>query len=166
MPTQSESGVLPFVAVSSTGQPDSPVIRTGASGGNGGGDMTVDVTSYIDSKIETVRAQNDTRFEQVLAKLDVVQAAIKNVPTTATVIWSTFIGAAAIIGVLLAAFTLAGDWFATGAQVTSYTVEQAVETQEIAAENAKRIEALSEQAVETDRKLNVIIQLLDERADR
>ena len=157
MPTQSESGYPRAVDISSTGQLDSPVIRTGASGGSGGGDMTVDVTSYIDSKIETVRAQNDTRFTEVLAEL-------KAMPAKLT--WATVITGAAVVGSLVAIMSFAGDRFDGGVAVSSVSVEQAIEAREIASDNAERIEGLSEQAAETDRKLNVIIELLSERIEQ
>lgn len=104
--------------------------------------MTIDVTSYVDSKIETVRAQNDARFEQVLARLSAIEGKLDEKPSRSAMYGTVALAAAAALGILFTVFQIAGSSFGTGAQVTAVSVEQAAEANRLAQENARQIELL------------------------
>ena len=141
MAAQSESGFPRAVDISSTGQPDNPLIRTGASGGNGGGDMTSD-RAYVDAKTEAVEARISASLATIGAKIDTVTAKLDEKPSRSAMYGTVALAAAAGLGILFTVFQIAGSSFGTGAQVTAVSVEQAVEANRLAQENARQIELL------------------------
>lgn len=71
--------------------------------GGGGGGPTVDAETrrYVDKSMETVKAQNDARFSEVLGRLDGLKAQIDHAPVPLS--FTQFLaGAAAVLGVGLA----------------------------------------------------------------
>ncbi|MFQ5953768.1 MAG: hypothetical protein ACE5JZ_01730 [Kiloniellales bacterium] len=131
----------PPIAADST----APSLQFG--GENDGGDM--DVSDYVDAKIETVRVANDARFDEVISRLD-------HVPTTASMLATAAGAIVTIAGILLALLAFGGDRFDAGVQLTSVSVEQALEAQRLAKENTERLEGL-------DDKLDTVLRMLGER---
>ncbi len=100
---------------------------------------------YTDAKMETVRAQNDARFAEVMAKLEIMS----RTSITKRELWAaTGTSIAAILGVILAVLAFAGDRFDAGIGFSSQVAEQAA------------IDASQ------DAKFDLVIDKLDNVADR
>jgi len=100
---------------------------------------------YTDAKMETVRAQNDARFAEVMAKLEIMS----RTSITKRELWTaTGTSIAAILGVILAVLAFAGDRFDAGIGFSSQVAEQAA------------VDASQ------DAKFDLVIDKLDSVADR
>ena len=100
--------------------------RIGKGGGSGGG-PTVDseTKNYLDAKMDSVKAQNDARFSEVLSRLD----GLKDLPKFWPLVSAIAIAAVTIIGISVAILSYASDRFDGGlgaaALVDSITKDQA-----------------------------------------
>jgi hypothetical protein len=65
------------------------------------------MTDVIDAKIAAAEARTDTKFAQVIARLD-------RMPSTATLIGSLATAAATIIAIVLAVLAYGSQWFGLG----------------------------------------------------
>lgn len=83
--------------------------RGGGSGSNGGGSMEIEMKDYVDAQDEKTRAQNDSRFAEVLAELKVARAA------WGRSVWGAAIATiAAIAGLFIGIMAIEGDRFESG----------------------------------------------------
>lgn len=116
---------------------------------------------YVDAKVGEMRAQNDARFAEVISKLDVASvkmtAASEHMPTTSGMIASAAGAVVATVGLIVAIWAFAGDRFDGGMSAASVSVQQAVEAQNLATENAAKMK-------EIQGDLDTIIKLLGEKA--
>ena len=100
--------------------------RIGKGGGSGGG-PTVDseTKNYLDAKMDSVKAQNDARFSEVLSRLD----GLKDLPKFWPLVSAIAIAAVTIIGISVAILSYASDRFDGGlgaaALVDAITKDQA-----------------------------------------
>ena len=110
----------------STFLPLDKTTRIGKGGGSGGG-PTVDseTKNYLDAKMDSVKAQNDARFSEVLSRLD----GIKDLPKFWPLVSAIAIASVTIIGICVAILSYASDRFDGGlgasALVDAITKEQA-----------------------------------------
>lgn len=115
--------------------------------------MDNDTIAYIDKSVEVVRAQNDARFAEVLAKL----SGIDRIPSA----WQQFaalIGALAVtVGLVFTVLGLMGDRFSAGLSISEITLQSA--------RNAEQIQTLAGQMAERDKQFGVIIEMLGDRVD-
>lgn len=74
------------------------------------------VKDYVDKSMETVRAQNDARFAEVLARLDVMDARLSSMkPFNIWQVVATVAGGVvAILGIGIAVLTFSSDRFDSG----------------------------------------------------
>ena len=81
------------------------------SGGSGGG-VTVDseTKNYLDAKMDSVKAQNDARFSEVLSRLD----GLKDLPKFWPLVSAIAIASVTIIGICVAILSYASDRFDGG----------------------------------------------------
>ena len=83
---------------------------------------------YIDRSMDTVRAQNDARFAEVLGEIkDIGQRLqhIENIQLTARQLWGAVLtGAATVLGVMLAALAFGSDRFDGGVGLADQRLEQ------------------------------------------
>lgn len=111
--------------------------------------MDTETERYVNARMETVKAQNDARFSEVLAEL-------RKIPSTGTLAWM-FAGAViSVIGIIIGALAFGGDRFDGGVQITGVAVEQAVEARNIAKENAEKINGVND-------KLDTLIGIMQEK---
>jgi hypothetical protein len=66
----SSSGGENIVYLATASQPPKPTMYSGGSGSGGGKQVDAETKNYVDAKMDSVRAQNDARFAEVLARLD------------------------------------------------------------------------------------------------
>lgn len=118
-------------------------------GKRSGGPMDSETKTYIDAKTEATRAQNDARFADVRADIATLISKVDAAPTKQT-LWSAV---GVTVGVLLAAFAIAGDRFDGGVGLASLSVQQAEDAKRISAGNSERMD-------EIDQKLDVLIRLI------
>ena len=118
-------------------------------GDNGGNGMDI---NYIDAKVDAVRAQNDARFAEILSKLN-------HIPQTSTLITTVVGTGVSILALFIAVFAFGGDRFDGGVQLTSASVQQAIEAQQIARSNR-------EQVTKLNAKLDTLIDLLKNEIDK
>lgn len=115
--------------------------------------MDAETQRYVDLKTEATRAQNDTRFVEVLTRLDKMPS-----------IWSVgvmfVVSVVSIVGAVLAFLTFGGDRFDGGVGYAANSVQQAVEAREISQDNAARMDELDTKVEAVDRKLDVIIEII------
>lgn len=85
--------------------------RIGTGGGSGGG-PTVDAETknYLDAKMDSVKAQNDARFAEVLSRLD----GIKDLPKFWPLVAAIAVATLSIIGISISIVSYASDRFDGG----------------------------------------------------
>jgi len=90
--------------------------RIGTGGGPGGG-PTVDAETknYLDAKMDSVRAQNDARFAEVLSRLD----GIKDLPKFWPLVAAIAVASITIIGISVTILSYASDRFDGGLGASS-----------------------------------------------
>jgi hypothetical protein len=124
----------------------------GVSYGSGdGGGMDADQERYINAKVDAVRAQNDARFAEVLTRLE-------HLPSTASLAWIIAGAVVTTVGLILGILAFGGDRFDGGVQVSSASVQQAIDAREIAEQNAEQVEALNG-------KLDTLLELMRDRVN-
>lgn len=129
--------------------------RVSFGDGNGGGG-NMDADKYIDAKIDTVRAQNDARFAEVVGKLGNIEHTLSGQPSVASLIGTSAITALTILGLIVALLAFGGDRFDGGVQVSSVVVQQAQDAKALAQKNQQKMGELSE-------KLDILIGILGEQ---
>ncbi len=102
--------------------------------GDGGGTYTG--MSIIDAKIAAAEARTDTKFAQVLARLDAIEK------STSGLRLNVWLAAATALGLGIAAMAFGASQFGNGIMVTTASVQEAMETKRIAQENADEVRAL------------------------
>lgn len=110
--------------------PPAPNLKSGGGGG------TFDNMSVIDAKIEAAEARTDTKFAQVLARLDAIEK------STSGLRLNVWLAAATALGLAVAAMAFGASQFGNGVMVTSAAVQDAAEAKRIAQENADEVRAL------------------------
>lgn len=125
---------------------------TAYGGGDGGGGEKVDAETqrYVDKSMDSVKAQNDARFADVMATLRSIQ---EN-----TISWKGVWGAAgattvAVAGVVLAALAIGGDRF-DGGMAAGVVLEES-------RQNAERITKMIEAAEIRDGQINAIVTAIE-----
>lgn len=104
----------------------------------GGGDGTYDGMSEVDAKIAAAEARTDTKFAQVLGRLDGIDKATSGLKAT------IIITAIAAIGVVFGAMAFGASQFGNGVMVTSAAVQDAAEAKRISEQNAVDLAKLRE----------------------
>ena len=104
--------------------------------GGGGNGVDSDQKDYIDARVEAVRAQNDARFAEILAKLN-------HLPSSASLAGMLVAAVVTTVGLLVGVLAFGGDRFDGGVQVSAVSVQQAVEARQIARQNAEQVKALN-----------------------
>lgn len=102
----------------------------------GGGGGTYDDMSVIDAKIAAAEARTDTKFAQVLARLDNIEK------STSGLRLNVWLAAATALGLGIAAMAFGAAQFGNGIMVTSASVQDAQEAKRISQENARAVEAM------------------------
>jgi hypothetical protein len=106
------------------------------SGGGGGPTVDAETKNYLDAKVDSVKAQNDARFAEVLAKLDVVSERIVHLEPLS--IWKLASVAAVSVVTLLTIMGIMADRFdggiAANGLVSAFQKDQAARD---AAQDAK-----------------------------
>ena len=142
--------VYPRAVPSSATTRDSESEPTSFSGGSGGG-PTVDAETqrFVESKVETIKAQNDARFTEVLSRIDGVASKIDHAPKPVTFL-QFLLGAAAALGVTLsivfAVMAYASDRFDGG--LAAVAIKDQIATEQRTRDGTQ------------DAKLNQIIETL------
>lgn len=110
---------LAVVAGSAGGTSSLDWTRKGNGSGGGGPPVDTETKNYLDAKVDAVRAQNDARFAQVLARLDAMNPATwwQNAVVAATAV-------VALIGILLTVLSFASDRFDSGVSAMGAIEEQ------------------------------------------
>lgn len=152
----SEDGnnTLSFSEASSGGEVGEQTVIEGVNFGNGGG-MDASTRHYVNAKTDAVRAQNDARFAEVLARFDVLKADIDNKPTPPN-IWQIAGVVGAGIGALVAIAAFAYDRF-DGGVAAGVLVEQAV---------SQVAEAQATRDSEQDKRLDTILEAINKASER
>lgn len=84
--------------------------------------MDAETQRYVDKSMETVRAQNDARFAEVLSRIDIVSVKIDHAPRPLTVLQFLLGSAGALavtLGVVFAVLAYASDRFDGGLAATA-----------------------------------------------
>lgn len=86
--------------------------------------MDSETKNYLDAKVDAVKAQNDARFAEVMAKLDALHPATwqQNLAVGASI-------AVAVVSIIFAVLAFAGDRFDGGIAATSL-IDKALEEQQ------------------------------------
>lgn len=126
--------------------------KANTGGKRGGGTMDSETKTYIDAKTETTKALNDARFADLRADIATLIAKMDAAPTQ----WTTWSAVGVTVGILLAAFAIAGDRFDGGVGLASLSVQQAEDAKRISTGNSERMD-------EIDQKLDVLIRLIGEQ---
>ncbi|SET75753.1 hypothetical protein [Paracoccus homiensis] len=83
---------------------------------------------YIDRSMETVRAQNDARFAEVLGEIRGIGQRLQHIESSqlsARQLWGAVLtGAATVLGVMLAALAFGSDRFDGGVGMADQRLEQ------------------------------------------
>lgn len=102
----------------------------------GGGGGTYGSMDIIDAKIAAAEARTDTKFAQVIGKLDHIEQSTGGLRSTIV------LTAVAAVGVVFAAMALGVSQFGNGVMVTTTAVNDAQEAKKLAIENAAEVKAL------------------------
>jgi hypothetical protein len=121
--------------------------------------MSVD-QSYVDARIEALKAQNEAALTRIEARLDVISERLNHIPQRAEAIGYAFGTAIAIIGVIVAVLAFGGDRFDAGVQVTAASVQQAVDAKTLSERNAQQIDALTRSIGQTTDNLGQVTRQL------
>lgn len=119
--------------------------------GGGGGGFRVDseTKNYVDAKVETVAAQNNARFSEVLARIDRVSDRIEHLPKAMT-FRDFIVGGISLlgvgIGIVLSVLAISADRFDGG--LAAGSVKDSILTEQEVRNDAQ------------DEKLNRIIEIL------
>jgi hypothetical protein len=118
------------------------------SDGGGGGGSTVDTETqrYVDKSMDTVKAQNDARFAEVLARIDVMTETLREKPSTITTVGIGVGGILAIVTI----WAFASGSFGNGITAASFQIQSD--------RNADQIKSLVSHADQTDAKLDKLIE--------
>lgn len=79
---------------------------------------------YIDARADAVRAENESRFSDVLSEIKGLKSLVESKPSTWQMVGAIFGAAATILGVLLAALAFGGDRFDGGLGMAEQRQEQ------------------------------------------
>lgn len=115
-----------------------------------GGDMSI-----IDAKIAASEARTDTKFAQVLARLDNIDERTKGLKAN---IW---LATATAIGLVFAALAFGVGQFGNGVMVTTATIQDSVQARKIAEDNAAEVRALREDFGTLNQKLDGIYKAIE-----
>lgn len=118
---------------------------SGGSGSGGGGSVDAETKNYLDAKMDSVRAQNDARFAEVLARLDNIK-----VPS----LWQLVSIGAGMVLAIITVIGLMADRFDGGLAASSVIVPMT--------------EAQNERDAIQDKKLDTIlwkIEALNEKIE-
>lgn len=118
----------------------------------GGGGGTYNGMDVVDAKIAAAEARTDTKFAQVLSRLDSIEK------STSGLRLNTWLAMATGVGLALAAMAFGATNFGNGIMVTTAAIQDASDAKRIAAENAAEVKALR-----TD--IQGVIQALQTRQD-
>lgn len=105
----------------------------------GGGDGTSGDMSLVDAKIAAAEARTDTKFAQVLARLDAIEK------STSGLRLNVWLAAATALGLGIAAMAFGASQFGNGVMVTSAAVQDAAEAKRLSQENTAELKRLSDQ---------------------
>src|SRR5690606_31435671 len=106
---------------------------------SGGGDGTYFDMTVVDAKIAASEARTDTKFAQVLARLDNIEKSTHGIKTT------TILTGIAAVGVTVAVIAFGASQFGNGVMVTSAAVQDAAAAKRISEENASELRALRQE---------------------
>lgn len=127
--------------------------RGGGSGGDGGGSLGIEMRDYVDAQDEKTRAQNDSRFAEVLAELKVARAA------WGRSVWGAAIATiAAIAGLFIGIMAIEGDRFESGMiarDAITTVIQPVVDAQE------KRDAAQADRDAAQDSRIDRILSALE-----
>lgn len=104
----------------------------------GGGGGTSGSMDAVDAKIAAAEARTDTKFTQVLARLDNIEHSTRGTKTT------VIVTAIAAVGVAVGVMAFGASQFGNGIMVTTAAVTDAAEAKRIAVENAAEVKGLRE----------------------
>jgi hypothetical protein len=126
------NNVVPLHTVGTIDPQPMPDQAAGGGGGGGGGGFTVDAETqrYVDKSMDAVKAQNDARFSDVIARLDGLKSQYDHAPTPLS-FTQFLVGAVSVAGVVLAlvfsVLAIAGDRFDGGLAADAIKDQIAVE---------------------------------------
>lgn len=106
---------------------------------SGGGGGTSDGMSIVDAKIAAAEARTDTKFAQVLARLDAIEK------STSGLRLNVWLAAATALGLGVAAMSFGSSQFGNGVMVTTVAVQDSAEAKRIAQENASEVRAMRQE---------------------
>lgn len=106
---------------------------------SGDGDGTSGDMSIVDAKIAAAEARTDTKFAQVLARLDAIER------STSGLRLNVWLAAATALGLGIAAMAFGASQFGNGVMVTSAAVQDAAEAKRLSQENTAELKRLSDQ---------------------
>lgn len=112
----------------------------------------------MNARLEAVRAQNDARFAEVIARLDGLKTEISHLPTVQSMAIGMASAVVATVGLLTAIWAFGGDRFDSGVQLTGMTVERSLEAQ-------RKAEGAEKQAQDANRKLDAVLDILNRRVN-
>lgn len=125
--------------------------RAYSYGGNGGDGMDTTQKDYVDARLDSVRAQNDARFAEVIAKLE----KMPSIGAMAAMIAGATV---TIVGLIVGVLAFGGDRFDGGISAADIVVQSK--------ENANQIGQLIEANRDRDRKIDAMLTILQERASQ
>lgn len=114
-------------------------IESSTFGGGSGGGPPVDseTKNYLDAKVETVSAQNDARFAQILARLDAMNPATWQ-QNAGVVFGGLFVGIGLVFGIL----AFASDRFDSGVNSMGRIAERLEAQEKIDGQQNERLDRI------------------------